>query len=38
MALVTVLLAMGIFAVFCVVIPQSWWGKIEIQEKDDLEQ
>ncbi len=35
MALVTVLLAMSIFAVFCIVIPQSWWGKIEIQEKDE---
>lgn len=37
MALVTVLLAMGIFVVFCIVIPQNWWGKIEIQEKDEGE-
>ena len=35
MALVIVLLAMGIFTVFCILIPQSWWGKIEIQEKDE---
>lgn len=38
MTLVTVLLVMGIFMVFCTVIPQSWWEKVEIQEKDDLEQ
>lgn len=37
MALLTILLAMGILAVFCIVIPQSWWGKIEIKEEDENE-
>ncbi len=35
MALLTVLLAIGIFAAFCIVIPQSWWGKIEIKEDEN---
>lgn len=35
MVLITILLASAIFAGFCLVSPKSWWGQIEIEEKDE---
>lgn len=34
MALVTILLATGIVAVFCLFSPQKWWGEVEIEEDE----
>lgn len=38
MALVTILLATGIFAAFCLFSPKSWWEKVEIEENDEFKE
>mgnify|MGYP001075404133 CR=1 FL=1 len=36
MVLLTILLASGIFAAFCLISPKSWWGKVDVKDNDEF--